>query len=225
MNDTVKLEDSKLEAHASVRSNFAVHHLRAAAEAARNSYRIEKDHLAAEHGPWFDDMMVFVPVSIVMAAAALEANANELIQDMLDGFSGLPITRPIELLLKDLAKEQRGNATYKYRQLSLYLNKAPNTDSWQDAELLIAFRNRFMHFRPAWDHEQDIHDGDLVKKLKGRVPIYAPFQSRFQFPYGFLTYGCAKWAVESVLAFSANFSAQLNVKDRFAAEYLDFSLP
>jgi hypothetical protein len=70
-----------LSATLRVRSNFAVHHLRAAALAARNSYNVEQANLTAEHGPWFDEMMLFVPVSVVMAGAALEASANELIQD------------------------------------------------------------------------------------------------------------------------------------------------
>ena len=55
-----------------------------------------------------------------------------------------------------------------------------------------------MHFKPAWDYE-DIHDGNLVKGQKTRIPIYRAYKDRFQFPYGFLTYGCAKWSVQSFL--------------------------
>jgi hypothetical protein len=50
-----------------LRSSFAVQHLRAAAQAARKAYEIEQANLTAEHGPWFDEMMLFVPVSVVMA--------------------------------------------------------------------------------------------------------------------------------------------------------------
>ena len=64
----------------SLRSNFAINHLRAAARAARDAYKIEQANAKAEFGPWFDEMMRLVPISVVMAGAALEANANELIQ-------------------------------------------------------------------------------------------------------------------------------------------------
>jgi hypothetical protein len=38
------------------------------------------------------------------------------------------------------------------------------------------------------------------------------------FPYGFLTYGGAKWAVESAVAFSTEFSALVDVRDTFAGK-------
>ncbi len=65
---------------ARLKTGFAMTHLRAAARAARDAYGIEQANATAEFGPWFDEMMMLVPVSVVMAAAALEANANELIQ-------------------------------------------------------------------------------------------------------------------------------------------------
>ena len=61
------------------RSDFAIQHLRAATRAARHAYEVEQANMTADHGPWFNDMLSWVPVSVVMAAAALEANANELI--------------------------------------------------------------------------------------------------------------------------------------------------
>ena len=209
------------------KSSFALQHLRAAAQAARNAYEVEQANLAVEHGPWFDKMMLFVPVSVVMAGAALEANANEIIQDILDGSTPLSITTPLRLLLTDLKDDRTGNAPEKYRLLSLYFGKEPDqgTVAWQDARLLIQFRNRFMHFKPAWADDKGIHDDKLVNGLKSRIPVYRAYSTNFQFPYGFLTYGCAKWSVASVLNFAASFSALLEVKDRFVAEHLDFSLP
>ena len=35
-----------------------------------------------------------------------------------------------------------------------------------------------MHFKPAWDYE-DIHDGNLVKGLKTRIPIYRAYKDRY----------------------------------------------
>jgi hypothetical protein len=211
----------------SIRTNFAIHHLRAAVQAARNAHSVEQSNLTAGHGAWFDEMIVLVPVSVIMAAAALEANVNEIIQDILDGSSGLPVTEGRKRLITDLKTDQTGNATEKYRRLSLLYEKIPDSGAvaWQDAKLLIGFRNKFMHFRPAWDYEKEVHEGNLVQGLKTRIPIYRAYQSNFQFPYGFMTYGCAKWSVQSVLNFSGAFATLLGIRDRFDDKHLNFSTP
>lgn len=209
----------------SVRSNFAVSHLLAAHRVACEAHGIEQANVSADHGPWFDEMMRLVPVSVVMAGAALEASANELIQDIIDG-SILSASKSRKLLLQDLKEDRSGNATERYRKLALLFDNEPDMEKiyWNDAKLLVKFRNSFMHFKPAWDYE-DVHDGALVRSLKARVPIYRAYKESFQFPYGFLTYGCAKWSVQTVLAFSANFCALVGVKDRFSAAHLNFALP
>src|ERR1700730_10266903 len=100
-----------MHATLSLRSNFAINHLRAASEAARDAYKVEQANAKAEFGPWFDEMMRLVPVSVVMAAAALEANANELIQDIVDGS-----VHSRKELLKDLKDDHSGNAWDRYRR-------------------------------------------------------------------------------------------------------------
>ena len=170
-------------------------------------------------------MMRLVPVAVVMAGASLEASANELIQDIFDG-SVLSASKPRKLLLQALKEDRSGNAVEKYRQLALLFDKEPDLGNiyWCDAKLLVSFRNSFMHFKPAWDYE-DIHGGALVRGLKARIPTYRAYKDSFQFPYGFLTYGCTKWSVQSVLAFSGHFCGLLGVKDRFSATHLNFALP
>ena len=216
-----------MSAMLSTRANFAIHHLRAAKRAAQSAYEVEQNNTTSEHGPWFDDMLMLVPVSVVMSGTALEANANEIIQDILDGSTGLSITEGRRLLLIDLKKDRSGNSIEKYRQLALLFDKVPSTGgiAWQDAELLVRFRNALMHFKPAWDHETEIHDSKLVKALKSKIPIYRAYESSFQFPYGYITYGCARWSILSVLAFTKEFSTFLGVTNRFVAQYLDFTLP
>jgi hypothetical protein len=173
-----------------VRSNFATHHLRAAARAARDAHGVEQANANAKFGPWFDEMMRLVPISVVMAGAALEANANELIQDFLDQPTGLSTCR--KMLLKDLKGELSGNAIDKYRRLALLFDREPDKgkSEWEDAQLLVRFRNSFMHFKPAWDHE-DIHSGTLFKGLKSKVPVVSSWQGKDIFPEVFMTYGCA----------------------------------
>src|SRR5450759_4034454 len=68
----------------------------------------------------------------------------------------------------------------------------------------------------SWDHQTDIHDSELVKELRKRVPVTPAHKPNFMFPYGLMTYGCANWAVESASAFSAEFCALVGVTDRFA---------
>jgi hypothetical protein len=70
-------------------------------------------------------MMRLVPISVVMAGAALEANANEIIQDFLDQPTGLSISR--KMLLKDLKEELLGNTISKHRRLALLFDKEPDT--------------------------------------------------------------------------------------------------
>ena len=215
-----------MSATLSTRSNFAIHHLRAAKRAAQSANEIEQKNATSEHGPWFDDMLMLVPVAVVMSGAALEANANEIIQDILDGSTSLPVTESRRQLLLDLKKDRSGNSTDKYRQLALLFEKIPTKGAtcWQDAVLLAKFRNELIHFKPAWDHEP-IHDGDVVKALKSKIPPYRAYIVGFQFPFGYMTYGCARWSIQAVLAFSQEFSLLLGVSDRFAAGYLDFTLP
>jgi hypothetical protein len=96
--------------------------------------------------------------------------------------------------------------------LALLLDKVPDDScaTWEDANLLAQFRNRFMHFTPAWDHEKNIHEGDFVKEMRERVPTSRFYQSSFMFPYGFMTYGCAKWSIETARKFSAGYAALID---------------
>jgi hypothetical protein len=136
-----------------------------------------------------------------------------------------PLTKSRELLLKDLEKEKAGNACDKYRRLALLCDKEPQPGmtEWQNAGYLVKFRNALMHFKPAWDHE-GIRDsnGKIVDYLKTRI---SHAYNKPDFPYCLMTYGCAKWAVTSVLNFSQRFSTLLGVKDKFASPSLDFTLP
>jgi hypothetical protein len=208
-----------------LKTGFATNHLVVAAHSAREAYKIEQANVGEPFGEWFDGMMRLVPVSVVMAGAALEANANELLQDFIDGSMHIPLTASRKELLRDLKDDRSGNARDKYRQLALLMDKVPNmgTEPWHNAMLLVQFRNEFMHFRPAWNDEQ-VHSGNLVENLRKKIPIVEAWKSNFLFPYGFMTYGCAKWAVQTVLKFSSDFAALLSVKDRLAAPGLDFYL-
>lgn len=218
-----------MQATGHLRSNFSIHHLRAAVQAAREAHGVEQANPGAPHGPWFEEMIRLVPVSIVMSGAALEAYANEIVQDILDNkkFGSQDITKCQQQLLRDVKEDRSGSSMDKFRKLALILDKDPDVGSitWCDAGNLVTFRNNFMHFKPSWDHETQIHDGKLVKSLKPRIPISPGYRESFVFPYGFMTYGCAKWSIKVVLEFSESYAKLLGVNNRFAFAHLDYSLP
>jgi hypothetical protein len=171
-------------------------------------------------------MLQWVPVSVVMAGAALEAGANELIQNILDGSTGLLLTESRKLLLEELKNERSGNAIGRYRQAALLFEKVPDKgrSSWQDADLLVKFRNSFMHFKPSWDKD-NIHNDGLVRALRQKIPMVASYKGTFLFPISLMTYGCTKWAVQTVLTFSSEIEILMGVKGPFASPGLDFMLP
>jgi hypothetical protein len=105
----------------------------------------------------------------------------------------------------------------KYRRLAFHFDKLPdqNSAAWQNADLLIRFRNFFVHFKPVWDRETDVHkNGKLANQLRARIPVVEAYKGSFMLPYCFLNYACAKWAVVSAKAFSAEFSTLIGVQDR-----------
>jgi len=171
-------------------------------------------------------MLMLVPVSVVMAGAALEAGSNELLQDFLDGSTSMELTPSRRKLLKDLKDDRSGNSLTKYRRLALLMDRDPDdgTEPWHNARLLVKFRNEFMHFRPSWDHE-GVHTGSLVAELRKKISVVDVYKKNFLFPYGFMTYDCAKWSVQTVLTFSADFSKLLGVQDKFVLRSQNFTLP
>ncbi len=208
--------------------SFSFNHLLVAADAARNASRIEEANRSGASGDLLSEMMRCVPVSVVMAGAALEASANELIHNILDGSAGLKISPTRAKLLKGLENERFGNAIGKYEKLALLLDKEPNTgtESWRNARLLVEFRNQFMHFKPVVYVDGVDDERKFVKQLTENVPLSSVYRSqKVQFPYSFLSYGCAKWAVESALKLSADICGLLGVQDKFTLPGLDFNLP
>jgi hypothetical protein len=169
-----------------------------------------------------------VPVSVVMSGAALEANANEVIQDILAGTTSLYPTEDHKIKLERLKEDRSGNAIKRYRQLANLFERNPSEKEspWQSAERLVMFRNAFMHFRPVFYPNSTPNARDLVEELKNEVPMSSAYSSsEIQFPYSFMNYGCARWAVQTVLIFSAEFASLLGVKDKFVGPGLDFNLP
>jgi hypothetical protein len=105
-----------------------------------------------------------LPAISVVAGVALEASANEQLQDVLDHPTQFQMDESHKKLVADL-DERAGNALTKFRRLALLISKDPDTGTkaWENARLLIEFRNAFMHFRP-WNDDA-IHDVKFVRNL------------------------------------------------------------
>jgi hypothetical protein len=212
----------------SMRANLAGYHLRSALGAAKSAYEIEQAHQNEEFGPWYEQLVVFVPTAVVMAAAALEAKANELIQDILDKPSLFSLSGDRIMDLNCLKRERTGNGMSRYREVGKICGKAPDAGSriWQNSKLLIECRNEFMHFRPAWVSQSSDDDRDVVEELKNKVPLSTVFRGgSLIFPHSFMTYGFARWAVDTVLKLSAYFTTLLGVPDSFVQFGQDCTLP
>jgi hypothetical protein len=210
-----------------LRSGFTLPHLQAAISAAREAYKIEQEKRQAT-GQGFDEMLRSVPVAIIMASAALEASAHEHLQDILDRPAHFRVDESHRKLLVDLTNDRTGSALTKFRRLALLMSKDPDTGTaaWEDAGLLVDFRNAFMHFRPAWSDEE-IHKSKFVRQLEQKVPTLKAYKAdgNLYFPYGFMTYGCARWAVSTPFKFSSEFSKTLGVGDKLAVEWAKAKLP
>ena len=64
-----------------------------------------------------------------------------------------------------------------------------------------------------------------TRALETRIRRVSGWKGAFFFPHSFMTYECAKWAVQTVLNFSRVFSQEVGVQERFAVPHLDWTLP
>jgi hypothetical protein len=179
-----------------VKRNLAGVHLLSAASAAKKAHQTEQNNDTSKLGRWFDEMMQNVPVSIVMAGAALEVGANELILTILDRSTPLMPGLGASLQLREIKDDRSGNSLDRYRKIAWLFDKDPNKGStpWQNADTLVHARNNLMHFKPVWeDAGVAIQESKLVAGLKSKVGILQAYTSpALCFPHSFMTYDCAK---------------------------------
>jgi hypothetical protein len=76
--------------NATLRVNLAVQHMLAAARFSRDVGRVEAEHATEQFGPFWESLFHPAMACILMAAASLEAYANELFSDRKIIFSAYP---------------------------------------------------------------------------------------------------------------------------------------
>jgi hypothetical protein len=205
-----------------VRRNFAGVHLISAVRAAKRAHAVESDNDTTTFGDWYTEMMEAVPVAIVMSGASLEASANELLEDILQGRVSLSVSSGMKKFVEELKADRSGNSLGKFQRIAWIFDKIPDKGcaAWQNAQILVSARNSLMHFRPTFEssEQEDNQESEVAKGLKGRVPVSPVHRSSpLVFPHSFMTYGCAKWAVTSVREFYAYLSGVLGLPDKYAS--------
>lgn len=129
----------------------------------------------------------------------------------------------LELLEKESKILERYQKVMKLRGIEPFER---GLEPYQSVDVLIKLRNALVHFKPEWHDEQKEHR-KLGERLRGEFALN-PFITEgtgVLFPQRCMSYGCAKWAVDSTLAFMKEFSERMGLKfpfdkfkDRLATE-------
>jgi len=208
---------SELTASLTITYNFARQHMKSAIQFAKQAGKIEADNSGKACGPFFEELRTYVSSAIILSVCALEATINEHLAASNGILKGYDADLRGELFA--LIEKKRVSLKEKY-DLGLILNKKPklgfDKEPFQSLKCLIALRNALVHYKP--ESDKDLKDSEeLRKKLRSKIKD-SPFVSKTD---NFLTkramsYSCAKWAVNTALNFSREYSKILDIGDKFS---------
>jgi len=166
-----------------------------------------------------------VVTSIMLSVAFLEAAVNELLADCSEGFDpirmqGLPNIEVMATLWRK-SPLKRSTMLEKF-ELALELNSKPallrDASPYQDVKLLVDLRNALVHYEPetifnfSGDDENRGAEHKFEKKLRGRFePNRLTGPGNPFYPDKVLGAGCARWAIESAVAFADSFFDKLGI--------------
>lgn len=156
--------------------------------------------------------------AVIAAAAFVEACINELI------YQGTSIgERPPNLSMKnaDILENIHDytdiNLFYygtlrKYKLVFAIADEVFDTGGqvYENIRLVLEVRNRLMHHQPKFDSVS----GDVSEQRLGELRDKfdpSPFYGGLYFPYQCMSFGCARWAIESCLEFTEYFYSQIGV--------------
>lgn len=216
------------------RSSLSIAHVLSAFVLAKQTREVEEKAKSSGWKGQHDEQRAFATATVVMAAAFLEALANELVDCLRDdGRAG--VFAPFSTREVQEARARHGRPTPTatkskiiagYHQLLAAFKKAPPTptaDSSLDAELIVELRNNLMHASPvdsvfsssgavtiASLHESlERSLGDLTKRR--RIEINPLWPDAVLFPNGILGAGLARWAATAALDYADGFFRELGV--------------
>ena len=195
------------------RSNFAVQHLMAAARFARQCKQVEVNHAGEPFGSFYDEIIANTTAVVLLSVACLEAYINELYADGAPKFDEVAVNLRQEIW--GLIEEK--SILEKY-QMALVMKDKPKfiqgEEPYQSVDILIKVRNILVHFKPEWHHKQKQH-AKIGRMLQGKFSL-SPFVEGDApiFPTKSMTFGMAKWAVESSINFISQFSVKADLPNR-----------
>jgi hypothetical protein len=199
----------------------------AAAFFARQSGRVEREQ--TDHSRVPSDVFIqhraYIAGSILSAVSFLEAEINEIFMDAVDDQRehihqlGDKIFLFADLWRLGVPRTASFPILEKY-EIALALAQQQPIERgaliYQDVKLLIGLRNALIHYEP----ESAISDSPSSRKQE------AKFRGKFQlntltgsrtpfFPERCMSFGCAKWAVESSIKFVDEFCSRLGITPVF----------
>jgi hypothetical protein len=211
----------------SVKTQFNVQHMVAAAIFARKVREIEATHdhqKGLGSGEPYYAHRGYVTGAVLSAVASLEATINELFIDAQhkDPYTFEGADPEFAPLLAEVWEVIKRNPTLAKYQIALTLARKPPFDKGasphQEAVFLIQLRNALVHYKPEWDTDQALHK-TIERRLKSRFepnPFTIPTDAFF--PKRCLGHGCAEWAVKSGEAFINEFFDRLGLATIFARD-------
>ena len=197
----------------SVRANFSISHLLAAASFSRAVGTVENENKERPFGEFFEDIQSNAIATVLTATAALESYANELFVDHATVFPNMPA--PIMAKLWELYEMKQTLEKFEFALLLLRKERFNQGISpYQDVVSLIKLRNALVHFKPEWTDQQIVH-ARVSSSLKDRVdrsPFFVSGEPLF--PRAWASHSTTKWAVISVLSFISAFEKLANLQPR-----------
>jgi hypothetical protein len=209
------------------RTNLSVHHIKSGFLFADKAGEIERNYNGKFNEELFFEHRSYVISAVLSSVAFLEATINEIFADSIDhptNLQGLSNIQLIAQMAKHSAIEQ-AKTINKYNLLlalcgknEIELDRLPG----QSIRILIDLRNELIHYKPVWLDSESNEDYSInnepkiSKSLRGKFPdnpltgLGNPF-----FPDKALSYGCAKWAVTSGLAFTDEFYSRLGINSLY----------
>jgi hypothetical protein len=211
------------------RHYFSVPFIIGAARLAREAKALEDGYDGMDNNYLQENNMPhrgLVVAAVISATSCLEACINELFSDAdqpnLETLKPLPQSvreTMAGLWSLDVPRTAKYSILQKYniayfiitsRKLDMSRNPA------QDADSLIELRNALVHYEPSWQ-QHGINDIRIVHKFEKKFRRKISRENKLTGgpnpfdPDKLLGYGCAKWSVETSIAFIDKFCADVGI--------------
>src|SRR5215510_4499026 len=157
--------------------------------------------------------------AVMQAFSALEAELAELLahgpghhlgSNGIDETARAFITEPVAKLIDGMS-----GVLGKYEILLHLLGKLAFEKGhypYQDADMLVAFRNQLVHYKSKWDDGTRLSSQAISKKFPLAPPAIAAPGSAFPLPL--LSAGCAHWASKTAADFIDEVYSKLGITER-----------